>query len=140
MGRDDTAKLNRHSVRLATPFTIKCLSCCTYIYRNKRHNATKETVVGEDYLGVEKYRFYIKCTGCRALLTIKTDPKNGVYVTESGCTRTDREDPGDGQDGDDISSRLRRESEMKDEIERLRTQTGFVDSNSMDTGGRGLNK
>lgn len=120
------------ATRLATPFTIKCLSCGGYIYKNKRHNALKETAIGKDYLGIESYRFHIKCTGCMAPLTIRTDPKNGVYVTENGCARAgEEEEAKEGSGKCDIPSMLRRESDMKDEIGRLKMQMGFVSSSCL---------
>ena len=52
-----------------------------------KFNMRKETVIGEDYLGVEIYRFYMRCLRCSALGTFKTDPKNSNYVVESGLVR-----------------------------------------------------
>ena len=118
------------ATRLATPFTIKCLSCATYIYKNKRHNATKEVARGKDYLGVESYRFHIKCTGCGCMLSIRTDPQHGTYVAESGCARTDEPEALEQDKAEDVSLQLRRESDMKDEINRLRVQAGHVNSSS----------
>lgn len=39
------------------------------------------------YLGIQRYRFYIKCGGCSRPLTFLTDPKNADYEMESGGTR-----------------------------------------------------
>lgn len=117
------------ATRLATPFTIKCLSCGAYIYKNKRHNATREVAQGKDYLGVESHRFHIKCTGCSETLSIRTDPKNGIYITENGCARVDGEDS--SQDKiEDASTRLKKESDMKDEIIKLRMQMSHVNSSN----------
>ncbi|ADM11986.1 mRNA splicing protein YJU2 [Encephalitozoon intestinalis ATCC 50506] len=115
--------------RLATPFTIKCLSCGAYIYKNKRHNATREIALGKDYLGVESHRFHIKCTGCSKILSIKTDPKNGVYITEDGCVKVE-EEPGIQEEAEDTSMKLKKESAMKDEINRLRMQANHVNSST----------
>lgn len=39
------------------------------------------------YLGIQRWRFYIKCTHCSRTLTFLTDPKNADYEMESGGTR-----------------------------------------------------
>lgn len=50
-------------------------TCGEYIYKGKKFNGRKETVQGEEYYGIKIFRFYIKCTGCSAEITFKTDPK-----------------------------------------------------------------
>ncbi|OEH75600.1 hypothetical protein cyc_05921 [Cyclospora cayetanensis] len=44
-------------------------------------------VLGEDYLGIIKWRFYGRCPHCRAEVCFKTDPQNCDYVLEWGGTR-----------------------------------------------------
>lgn len=77
----------KRTVRLMAPFTMRCVTCGEYTYKGKKFNARKETVPEDEYLGIEVFRFYIKCHSCAAEMTFKTDPKNTDYVAEYGCTR-----------------------------------------------------
>lgn len=69
------------------PMTVQCTTCGEYIYAGKKFNGKKETVAGEDYLGIRVFRFYMKCPQCSSQFTIKTDPENSDYKSEWGCTR-----------------------------------------------------
>eukprot|EP00767_Chilomastix_cuspidata_P001787 gnl/Chilomastix_cuspidata/1916.p1 GENE.gnl/Chilomastix_cuspidata/1916~~gnl/Chilomastix_cuspidata/1916.p1 ORF type:complete len:270 (+),score=69.35 gnl/Chilomastix_cuspidata/1916:31-810(+) len=75
------------SITLSLPMTLRCLSCNNFLYVNTKFNARKETVVGEDYLGIEIYRFYIKCTTCMAEITFRTNPKLHIYEVEHGAVQ-----------------------------------------------------
>lgn len=74
-------------VRMMIPFSMQCLSCGEFMYRGKKFNSRKEDVIGDDYLGVRKYRFYIRCSACSNEIAFKTDPENSDYVCESGAQR-----------------------------------------------------
>lgn len=74
-------------VRMMIPFSMQCLSCGEFMYRGKKFNSRKEDVIGDDYLGVRKYRFYIRCSACSNEIAFKTDPENNDYTCESGAQR-----------------------------------------------------
>jgi Saf4/Yju2 protein len=76
-------------VRMMLPFTIQCSTCHTFLYRGRKFNSKKEPMSGPDgrYLGIQRFRFYIKCTQCSRTLSFLTDPKNADYEMETGGTR-----------------------------------------------------
>ncbi|KAJ3037892.1 hypothetical protein HDV00_001236 [Rhizophlyctis rosea] len=80
-------KDQQHTVRLMTPFSMRCNTCGEYIYKGKKFNARKERVEGENYLGIQSFRFYIKCPVCSSEITFKTDYRNADYVAEHGAQR-----------------------------------------------------
>ncbi|KAI8919292.1 coiled-coil domain-containing protein 94 [Powellomyces hirtus] len=80
-------KDQQHKVRLMTPFSMQCTICGEYVYKGKKFNARKERVDGEDYLGIQVFRFYIRCPRCSGEITFKTDPQKADYVAEHGAVR-----------------------------------------------------
>lgn len=78
---------SEYKIRFMMPMSVRCLTCGEYVYRGKKFNARKETVQGEDYLGIRVFRFYVRCTRCSTEFTIKTDPKDSDYIAEVGCTK-----------------------------------------------------
>jgi len=81
------AKNRQFTIRLMAPCNMRCKTCGEYIYKGKKFNARKEDVIGDTYLGIQIYRFYIKCTKCLHEITFKTDPSNGDYELEHGAIR-----------------------------------------------------
>ena len=81
-------KNRQYVVRLMAPFTMRCLTCGNYIYKGKKFNSRKEDAVGEKYLGIQIYRFYIRCPQCLSEICFKTDPENTDYAVETGAYRT----------------------------------------------------
>jgi uncharacterized protein DUF572 len=75
------------TVRLMTPFSMRCSRCGTFIPKSKKFNARKETPADDKYLGIQKFRFYFRCPGCSGEISFKTDPKNMDYEAESGAQR-----------------------------------------------------
>jgi Saf4/Yju2 protein len=75
------------TVRLMTPFSMRCTRCGTFIPKAKKFNARKEVPQGDSYLGIQRYRFYFRCPGCSGEISFKTDPKNMDYEAESGAQR-----------------------------------------------------
>ena len=76
-------------VRMMLPFSVQCSTCNTFLYRGRKFNSKKEPMGGPEgrYLGIQRFRFYIKCTHCSRTVSFLTDPKNTDYEMESGGTR-----------------------------------------------------
>jgi hypothetical protein len=81
-------KDRQYVIRIMAPFSMQCNTCGNYIYKGKKFNARRETVIGDNYLGLRKYRFYIRCPGCISEVAFRTDPETTDYVCEGGATRT----------------------------------------------------
>ncbi|KAK9468308.1 CWC16 protein, partial [Lipomyces arxii] len=118
------------TVRLMTPFSMKCSNCGEYIYKGKKFNARKENT-GEQYLGISILRFHIRCTRCAAEITFKTDPKNSDYVAERGAARNfepwrDPEHKDETQD--ERLDRLEREEQEAEQNVMEELETKVVDA------------
>ena len=69
------------------PFSLCCNHCNEYMYKGKKFNSRKEEMYGDTYMGIKKWRFYIKCCVCSNEITFCTNPKNADYDLESGASR-----------------------------------------------------
>lgn len=99
------------------PCSFKCTSCGNYIGKGRKFNARKETPLDERYLGIQIYRFYIRCPRCSGEITFRTDPRNTDYVCERGAVRNT--DPWKRGLGDDP---LREETDDQ-RLDRLERET-----------------
>ena len=54
------------------------------MYKGTKFNCKKEDVAGEAYLGMQIFRFYMRCRKCSAEITYKTDLQNMDYTVEQG--------------------------------------------------------
>lgn len=88
-GKKLSSKDGTVPVRMMLPFSAQCSTCQTFLYRGRKFNSKKEPMGGPNgtYLGITRWRFYIKCTHCSRPVTFLTDPKNADYEMESGATR-----------------------------------------------------
>jgi len=78
---------NQIKVRSMLPMTICCTQCGEYMGRGTKFNARQEEAIGMEWMGLKRWRFYLKCSSCCQEMTFMTDPENDHYVTEHGCTR-----------------------------------------------------
>ena len=107
-------------VRMMLPFSIQCDTCNTFLYRGRKFNSKKEAVQGIDgrYLGIQRWRFYIKCTHCSRTVTFLTDPKNADYEMESGGSRN-YEVYKDKAQTEELSAAEKEELEKEDKMKAL---------------------
>ncbi|KAI0537822.1 DUF572-domain-containing protein [Xylaria digitata] len=112
------------TVRLMAPFSMKCLRCGEYIYRGRKFNARKETPLDEKYLGIQIFRFFIKCTRCSGEICFKTDPRNNDYACERGAKRsTEPWRVGREETDEERLDRLEKEEEERDAMVELEAKT-----------------
>jgi hypothetical protein len=103
-------------IRMMLPFSMQCNTCGEYLYRGKKFNSRKEDCKGEDYMGIRRFRFYIKCSVCSAEITFKTDPKNTDYECESGASRNFEV----WRDTEQAEEEVKREREEEDEYDTMK--------------------
>lgn len=115
-------KNNQVTVRMMMPMSVRCNTCGEYLYKGKKFNSKKETVIGEEYLGVKIFRFYMKCVNCSSEFTIKTDPENSDYVAEFGCSRNFEPWRANDQYKEEVKKK-REEEETGDAMKALENRT-----------------
>lgn len=82
-----TANKDLVTIRLMTPFSMKCLNCFEYISKGKKFNGKKE-LLKEKYLDkIKIYRMTIRCPKCSRQIVFRTDPGSADYIIESGGER-----------------------------------------------------
>ncbi|EJS42971.1 yju2p [Saccharomyces arboricola H-6] len=82
-----TMNKSQSSIRLMTPFSMRCLECNEYIPKSRKFNGKKE-VLKEKYLNsIKMYRLTISCPRCANSIAFRTDPGNSDYVMEVGGVR-----------------------------------------------------
>lgn len=113
-GKKLSSKDGTVPVRMMLPFSIQCETCQTFMYRGKKFNSKKEAVQGAKakYLGIQRWRFYIKCTQCSRPITFLTDPQNADYEMESGATRNYEMNKDKAQTEKDITQQQEDEEEL----------------------------
>lgn len=74
--RGKRRETNEMKVRMMLPMSVRCKTCGTFMYKGTKFNTRKEDVMGENYLGIQIFRFYYRCKKCSAEFCMKTDPKN----------------------------------------------------------------
>lgn len=77
---------NDDAVRFMLPMSVRCETCGEFMGTGLKFNARKSHT-GDDYLGIRIWRFTMKCKGCPATFSIRTDPKNSDYACETGVRR-----------------------------------------------------
>lgn len=104
------------------PFSARCSTCGEHIPKGRKFNARKETCWSETYLGVQIFRFYVRCTLCAAEISFKTDPKNADYELEQGATRN--AEPWRSEQRETEARRIKREmEEANDPMKKLENRT-----------------
>ncbi|SCW02495.1 LAFE_0F07690g1_1 [Lachancea fermentati] len=139
--------MNKESItiRLMTPFSLRCLKCSEYIPKSRKFNGKKE-LLPERYLETIKiYRLSIKCPRCNNMISFRTDPKSGDYVMEIGGVRNyvkQQDLPKPDETLDETLERLEKEQQQEnaklasdgqeDRLEQLETRLAKLQKEEQD--------
>lgn len=82
--RGKREKDNAMKVRMMLPMTVRCSTCGEFMYKGTKFNCKKEDVSGKTYLGLQIFRFYMRCRKCSAEITYTTNPQTMDYDVEHG--------------------------------------------------------
>lgn len=119
------------NVRMMLPFSIRCDTCGNYLRIGTKINMRKETVLGETYLGIPIFRFYMKCCFCYSEMTMTTDPKNHDYLMEQGAVRL-YESWKDARAAEELLIEIRKNEEEGDTMKYIENKT-YNSKREMDT-------
>lgn len=128
------ANKSESTIRLMTPFSMRCTKCDEYISKSRKFNGKKKTL-DEKYLdSIKIYRFTIRCPQCANPISFRTDPKSADYVMESGGVRNyikRQEEEKKAQD-ETLEETLKRLAKEKEEEEELKQNKGKSEDKSKD--------
>ena len=115
-----TMKKDVVTIRLMTPFGMRCQKCSEYISKSRKFNGKKEQLP-EKYLdSIKIFRLSIRCPRCNNMITFRTDPKSADYLMESGGERNyikkhDNENSNKEETVDEALERLTKEQQREQE-------------------------
>lgn len=111
---------NDDAVRFMLPMSVRCETCGEFMGTGLKFNARKSDTA-ENYLGIRIFRFSMKCKGCPATFSIRTDPKNSDYTCESGVRRN--YEPWREAKVVEEEGKLERERQDEDAMQKLENKT-----------------
>ncbi|EAQ90554.1 hypothetical protein CHGG_02489 [Chaetomium globosum CBS 148.51] len=132
------------TVRLMAPFSLRCVACGEYMYRGRKFNARKETPPGERYLGIQLYRFYIRCTRCSGEIRGLSEGEGaGEETDEQRLDRLEREmAEAEGEEERNAMAELeaktedaKREMAVADALDEIRSRNARLEKANREGGG-----
>ncbi|ODQ67280.1 DUF572-domain-containing protein [Nadsonia fulvescens var. elongata DSM 6958] len=122
-----SASATLQTVRLMLPKSIRCTTCGEYMSVSSKFNARKENIIedndkSEGYLGIKRYRFYIRCRRCASEIRFRTDPKTAGYIIEYGAKSLH----------EDIESKREVDETLEDRLNRLEQEQKEMEEQDRD--------